>query len=342
MSRPTAWPSQYADDRFRVSVSSQSSSARSSTGLRTLRPDRVQEDLRRPDQAGRLADGRAAGLRRAQVGDQRLDLAAGLLGGAHHGVQVLLVHVDERDPRALGGQAQRAGPAEPAGAADQGRPSVEREPVLHGAYPSSIKFSYYESRFLNTVADPSRGCPGSARASASVRRGRNRLRSDTRHRGGKATHASPPRQLLIRGAQPASAGRLAQRYRAQPSANGRSTASRPSPRACASCRCSTSSGPSWRVSDLATAAGLPMPTVYRVVMTLASEGYLDHLPNGDYRPGVRTLTLGTAALRSLDLVAIATPKLHRARRADRGDGEPGRAQRRPRPLPRSGCATPTW
>src|SRR5580692_1550678 len=46
--------------------------------------------------------------------------------------------------------------------------------------------------------------------------------------------------------------------------------------------------PTWRVSDLATAAGLPMPTVYRVVMTLASEGYLDHLPNGDYRLGERT------------------------------------------------------
>jgi IclR family transcriptional regulator, pca regulon regulatory protein len=67
--------------------------------------------------------------------------------------------------------------------------------------------------------------------------------------------------------------------------------------------------PTWRVSDLAAAAGLPMPTVYRVVMTLASEGYLEHLPNGDYRPGVRTLTLGTAALRSLDFVDIATPKL---------------------------------
>ena len=67
--------------------------------------------------------------------------------------------------------------------------------------------------------------------------------------------------------------------------------------------------PSWRVSDLAVAAGLPMPTAYRVVMTLTSEGYLDHLPNGEYRPGVRTLTLGTAALRSLDLVGIATPKL---------------------------------
>jgi IclR family pca regulon transcriptional regulator len=67
--------------------------------------------------------------------------------------------------------------------------------------------------------------------------------------------------------------------------------------------------PTWRVTDLATAAGLPMPTVYRVVQTLTSEGYLDHLPNGDYRPGVRTLTLGTAALRSLDLVGVATPQL---------------------------------
>jgi IclR family pca regulon transcriptional regulator len=67
--------------------------------------------------------------------------------------------------------------------------------------------------------------------------------------------------------------------------------------------------PCWRVSDLAAAAGLPMPTVYRAVMTLAAEGYLDQLPDGGYRPGVRTLTLGTAALRSLDLVAIATPKL---------------------------------
>ena len=69
--------------------------------------------------------------------------------------------------------------------------------------------------------------------------------------------------------------------------------------------------PSWRVTDLAAAAGLPMPTVYRVVMTLTSEGYLDHLPNGDYRPGVKTLTLGTAALRSLDLVGLATPRLQR-------------------------------
>ncbi len=69
--------------------------------------------------------------------------------------------------------------------------------------------------------------------------------------------------------------------------------------------------PSWRVTDLATESGLPMPTVYRVVQTLVAEGYLDHLPNGDYRPGVKTLTLGTAALRSLDLVALATPGLQK-------------------------------
>lgn len=67
--------------------------------------------------------------------------------------------------------------------------------------------------------------------------------------------------------------------------------------------------PTWRVTDLAAEAGLPMPTVYRVVMTLVSEGYLDHLPGGDYRPGVKALTLGTAALRSFDLVGLATPKL---------------------------------
>jgi IclR family transcriptional regulator, pca regulon regulatory protein len=71
----------------------------------------------------------------------------------------------------------------------------------------------------------------------------------------------------------------------------------------------TEQRPTWRVTDLAGALGLPVPTTYRVVQTLTTEGYLDHLPNGDYRPGVRVLTLGTAALRSLDLVELATPRL---------------------------------
>jgi|SRR5450755_149436 IclR family pca regulon transcriptional regulator len=67
--------------------------------------------------------------------------------------------------------------------------------------------------------------------------------------------------------------------------------------------------PTWRITDIAAQASLPLPTAYRIVMTLASEGYLEHLPSGEYRPGVRVLTLGTAALRSLDLVELATPRL---------------------------------
>lgn len=49
-------------------------------------------------------------------------------------------------------------------------------------------------------------------------------------------------------------------------------------------------------------------------MTLTVEGYLEHLPTGDYRPGARVLTLGTAALRSMDLVEVATPCLQRLAR----------------------------
>jgi len=71
----------------------------------------------------------------------------------------------------------------------------------------------------------------------------------------------------------------------------------------------TENRPTWRVSDIAPAVGMPLPTVYRVVMTLTAEGYLDHLPGGDYRPGAAVLTLGTAALGCLDLVQVATPKL---------------------------------
>ncbi|MEV0968291.1 IclR family transcriptional regulator [Microtetraspora glauca] len=71
----------------------------------------------------------------------------------------------------------------------------------------------------------------------------------------------------------------------------------------------TEQQPVWRVSDMAAATGMPLPTTYRMVMTLAAEGYLVHLPNGDYRPGVRVLTLGTAALRGMDLVEIAAPGL---------------------------------
>ena len=97
-----------------------------------LRPTACRKTCGVSHQLDGLADGRAAGLRRPHVGDQRLDLVPGLLRGSHDRVQILLAHVDEGDTGALGGQAERAGSAEAAGAEDQGRPLAEREPVLHG------------------------------------------------------------------------------------------------------------------------------------------------------------------------------------------------------------------
>ncbi len=69
--------------------------------------------------------------------------------------------------------------------------------------------------------------------------------------------------------------------------------------------------PTWTVRDIADTTGFPMPTTYRLVMTLLGEGYLDQLPSGAYRPSVRCLTLGSSALRGLDLVEAATPELQR-------------------------------
>jgi IclR family pca regulon transcriptional regulator len=67
--------------------------------------------------------------------------------------------------------------------------------------------------------------------------------------------------------------------------------------------------PAMRLSDVASGTGMLMPTVYRIAMTLAAEGFLEQLPDGRYRPGTKVLTLGFSALRSLDLVDIATGRL---------------------------------
>jgi IclR family pca regulon transcriptional regulator len=69
--------------------------------------------------------------------------------------------------------------------------------------------------------------------------------------------------------------------------------------------------PTMRLKEIAEAADVLMPTAYRLVMTLVSEGYVEQLPDGAYRPAAKVLTLGTAALRSLDLVDVATTHLQR-------------------------------
>jgi IclR family transcriptional regulator, pca regulon regulatory protein len=67
--------------------------------------------------------------------------------------------------------------------------------------------------------------------------------------------------------------------------------------------------PTMRLTDIVAETGMLMPTVYRIAMSLAADDYLQQLPDGQYRPGIGALSLGFSALRSLDLVDVATPRL---------------------------------
>jgi IclR family transcriptional regulator, pca regulon regulatory protein len=68
--------------------------------------------------------------------------------------------------------------------------------------------------------------------------------------------------------------------------------------------------PTQRMTELADASGLPMPTLFRIVATLTHEGYLEQLPDGRYRPAAKVLTLGFAALQDQNLVHAAAASLH--------------------------------
>ena len=63
---------------------------------------------------------------------------------------------------------------------------------------------------------------------------------------------------------------------------------------------------SLRLTEIVALTGLPMPTAFRLVATLESEGYLERLPDGAVRPAAAVLTLGFAALRGLDLVQTSS------------------------------------
>jgi len=63
---------------------------------------------------------------------------------------------------------------------------------------------------------------------------------------------------------------------------------------------------SLRLTDIVALTALPMPTAFRIVATLESEGYLERLPDGAVRPSAAVLTLGFAALRGLDLVQTSS------------------------------------
>lgn len=60
--------------------------------------------------------------------------------------------------------------------------------------------------------------------------------------------------------------------------------------------------------EIATAAQLPRPTVSRLVASLAQAGYLEYSRDrGQYRLGPAVLTLGYAALSSIDVFELARP-----------------------------------
>ncbi|MEU9343839.1 IclR family transcriptional regulator [Streptomyces sp. NPDC048278] len=68
---------------------------------------------------------------------------------------------------------------------------------------------------------------------------------------------------------------------------------------------------SMKLTDMAAETGVPLPTAFRMAATLVGEGFLEQLPDGTYRPASKVLTLGFAALRSLDLVQLAEGPLRR-------------------------------
>ncbi|MGB7449328.1 MAG: IclR family transcriptional regulator [Ornithinimicrobium sp.] len=70
------------------------------------------------------------------------------------------------------------------------------------------------------------------------------------------------------------------------------------------------SGGSLRLADLEAATGLPLPTVHRLVKSLAHNGYLRQEPSRAYALGPRLIRLGEISARGLG--SWAMPHLHRA------------------------------
>lgn len=67
--------------------------------------------------------------------------------------------------------------------------------------------------------------------------------------------------------------------------------------------------PKLGISEVARISRLPVPTVFRLLATLESAGYVERLPDGQFRPSYRVLRLGEAALRGSDLVEVSSGML---------------------------------
>lgn len=80
-------------------------------------------------------------------------------------------------------------------------------------------------------------------------------------------------------------------------------------------------------SEIARLTGLPQPTVWRLCKTLEEDGYLvaDDGNGTRFKPGLAVLTLGYAALGTLDLAQLVQPQLQAI--ADRFHGAAGLSTR---------------
>jgi IclR family transcriptional regulator, pca regulon regulatory protein len=63
------------------------------------------------------------------------------------------------------------------------------------------------------------------------------------------------------------------------------------------------------LSAIAEQTDLPLPTVLRIVRTLAASSFVESTHSGGYRPGIAALRLGFAALDGMDVVRVADAPL---------------------------------
>jgi len=74
----------------------------------------------------------------------------------------------------------------------------------------------------------------------------------------------------------------------------------------------TLSDPELTIGEIGARAGLPKPTVVRLLSVLAERGYVERVPGVErYRLGVRTLEVGSVYLQSTSLEAEARPIMRR-------------------------------
>jgi IclR family pca regulon transcriptional regulator len=64
-----------------------------------------------------------------------------------------------------------------------------------------------------------------------------------------------------------------------------------------------------KLTEVADLAGLPVPTVFRLLRTLEDCGYIERSPAGEFTPGAAVLSLGFAALQGSDLAQVAAGPL---------------------------------